>query len=411
MTEIIRNSGTKNAAEWMHAPQLDSNQYVDTRIYTDPQIFNEEIEKIWRKVWYVACHESELPEVYDFRTYSIGNAPLIITRGEDGKIRAFLNACPHRGNVIVRRPAGSFRDADPSGNPKHMTCLFHGWQWDTTGRCVEIPRCKDGYQARFSKKDAGLREVKCETAYGGFVWVNLDDNCEPLEDYIGDAMQCYEEALSIPLEVFHYHRAVLNTNYKLWHDTNSEFYHDYMHYHNRATGMMQPGYFQRKYRCFRNGHAVVDSMTIKYDAYKGFGSRKAEWPGVPRDGWLMVDLFPGTTFNLRGSALRIDTVTPLAPNKVLIEFRGLGLKNDTPEIRAERIQDHNTIWGPFGRNLPEDLLGIVGQGVAMRKDGAGSRYVLHGRLEDDFIHDEVGMRHYYAEWSRRVGRPAHSPVP
>ena len=53
--------------------------------------------------------------------------------------------------------------------------------------------------------------------------------------------------MSMPLEVFHYHKAIVNTNYKLWHDTNSEFYHDYMHYFNRVTGMLQPGYFDRKY--------------------------------------------------------------------------------------------------------------------------------------------------------------------
>ena len=59
----------------------------------------------------------------------------------------------------------------------------------------------------------------------------------------------------MPLEVFHYHKAIVNTNYKLWHDTNSEFYHDYLHYFNRVTGMLQPGYFERKYTGYPNGHA------------------------------------------------------------------------------------------------------------------------------------------------------------
>jgi methanesulfonate monooxygenase large subunit len=104
----------------------------------------------------------------------------------------------------------------------------------------------------------------------------------------------------------------------------------------------------------------------------------------------------------------MDTVTPLGPNKVAIEYRGLGLKSDTPEQRAERIRDHNTIWGPFGRNLHEDLLGVSGQGRAMR-EGTGSRWVLHGREENFTIHDEVGMRHYYAEWSKRMGRKSYDP--
>ena len=126
---------------------------------------------------------------------------------------------------------------------------------------------------------------------------------------------------------------------------------------------------------------------------------------MARNGWK----FPGFTYNLRGSSLRVDTMTPLGPDRVLIEFRGLGLKRDTPEERSQRIRDHNTIWGPFGRNLHEDLLAVTGQGVSMAP-GQDRRFVLHGRHEDHGIHDEIGMRHYYAEWSRRLGVDPADPL-
>ena len=117
----------------------------------------------------------------------------------------------------------------------------------------------------------------------------------------------------------------------------------------------------------------------------------------------MIDMFPGINFNLRGSALRVDVMTPLSPDKVMIEFRGLGLKSDTPEQRLIRQRHHNSIWGPFGRNLHEDLIGVAGQGTTMR-EGTESRNILHGRHENSTIHDEVGMRHYYAEWGRFLER-------
>ena len=212
----------------------------------------------------------------------------------------------------------------------------------------------------------------------------------------------------MPLEVYHYHKAIVDTNYKLWHDTNSEFYHDYMHYFNRVTGMLQPGYFDRKYTGYPNGHASVGSMQIKYDAYAGSKERGVGWPGLAPGGWILIDIFPGMTYNLRTSVLRMDTSIPLGPNKLIIEFRGLGLKSDTPEHRTERIRDHNTIWGPFGRNLHEDLLGVHGQGKAMHPGGEPT-WVIHGREENMTIHDEGGMRHFYAEWSRRMGRKASDP--
>jgi methanesulfonate monooxygenase large subunit len=95
----------------------------------------------------------------------------------------------------------------------------------------------------------------------------------------------------------------------------------------------------------------------------------------------------------------------------MIEFRGLGLKSDTPEIRNARIQHHNSIWGPFGRNLHEDLIGVTGQGVTM-KPGSESRRILHGRHENNTIHDEVGMRHYYDEWGRKMNvLPSNPELP
>jgi methanesulfonate monooxygenase large subunit len=391
---------SRNESQWQQPPKLPNTHYVDSRIYTDEEIFEEEREKIFNHTWIIACHESEIPNAYDYRTFQHpGGEPLIIVRGDDGKVRAFYNICPHRGNTILY---------DPSGNAKRMTCIFHAWSFDCTGSCVDIPRGKEGYQDRLRKDDVSLREVRTEVGFGGFVWVNIDDKAPSLKEYIGPALDLLEPCMQQPMEVFHYHKAIVDTNYKLWHDTNSEFYHDYMHYFNRITGMMQPGYFDRKYVGYPNGHASVGSMTIKYDAYEGSKDRALGWPNLAPGGWILVDIFPGMTYNLRTSVLRIDTSIPLGPNKVMIEFRGLGLKSDTPEQRAERIRDHNTIWGPFGRNLHEDLLGVYGQGRAMRR-GTDSAYVLHGREENSTIHDELGMRHFYAEWSRRMGRKAYDP--
>ena len=390
----------KTAIQWHAKPDFPTSHFVDTRIYTDDTLFREEQDKVFNKVWIIACHESEVPNAFDYRTFQHpGGAKLFVIRGEDMKVRSFYNICPHRGNTLLY---------DPVGNAKRITCIFHAWSFDAKGACTDISRAKQGYQERYCTADAGLREVRADIGYGGFVWVNVDDTAPSLAEYIGPAMEMLDEQLNMELEVFHYHKAVVDTNYKLWHDTNSEFYHDYMHYFNRATGMIQPGYFDRKYTGYANGHASVGSMSIKYDAYDGSAERAVGWPGLAPGGWILIDIFPGMTFNLRTSVLRMDTAIPLGPNKLIIEFRGLGLKSDTPAQRAERVRDHNTIWGPFGRNLHEDLLGVLGQGRAMR-DGTDSKWVIHGREENMTIHDEGGMRHFYAEWSRRMGRKAYDP--
>jgi methanesulfonate monooxygenase large subunit len=297
---------------------------------------------------------------------------------------------------------------EPAGSARALTCIFHAWTFDYRGDCTGISRGREGYQDRLGAKDVGLRRVRCQVEFGGFVWVNLDDEAAPLAEYIGDALSTIEPHVREPLQVFHYQKIVVNTNYKLWHDTNSELYHDYMHHFNRVTGMLQPGYFERKYVTYPNGHASVGSMQVRYDSYAGSGGRQIGWPGLD-GGWILIDLFPGLTYNLRTSVIRMDSIIPVGPNQTIIELRGLGLARDTPEERAERVRDHNTIWGPFGRNLHEDLLGVTGQGRAMQDRDSGSRWVLHGREESMTIHDECGMRHFYAEWSRRMGRASSDP--
>ncbi len=388
--------------------------YVDSRIYTEAQLFDEELVKIWRRSWLLLVHESELPEPLDYRTLTVANEPVILVRGEDRKVRAFLNVCPHRGALLLREPSGNLGVANPSGSPKRITCMFHAWQFDANGQCLSIPRRYSGYQERLECRDASLAELPCEVGFGGFVWVHLEANPPPLAQHLGRAFDSLLPHLDAePLEVFHHHKAIVHTNYKLWHETNSEFYHDYMHHFNRVTGMKQPGYYDRKYEVFPGAHVTVSSMEVKYTAYEHettalAESRDLSFPGLERNGWKLLDLFPGITLNLRGSALRIDTMTPLSHDRVLIEFRGLGLRRDTPEEREQRVKDHNTIWGPFGRNLPEDLLGVTGQGRAMRS-GSEGLHVLHGRFENSSIHDEIGLRHYYEEWSRRMGRSAAAP--
>lgn len=341
----------RNHTKWNEIPgQIKSGEYVDSRIYSDPEIFKQEIKKIFSKVWVPVCHESEIEQVKSFRTSTIANVPIMVVRDTSG-VKAFQN-------IVERRPRGM------------------------------VEAMPDTYS------------LHCDVKFGGFVWVTLNDDPPTIEDWVDGSFDCMKESLnSEPLDVFHYHKAIIPCNYKLWHDTNSEFYHDYLHYHNRITGF-NDSYFARQNKCFNNGHVNVGSFEVQYDNYEGFESREElSFPHLPTNHWEMIDMFPGINFNLRGSALRVDVMTPLSPDKVMIEFRGLGLKSDTDEQRLIRQRHHNSIWGPFGRNLHEDLLAVTTQQGTMHEH-AEHRRILHGRHENETIHDEVGMRHYYDEWGK-----------
>ena len=344
----------RNHSKWLAKPKVES---ISSTAYNSPEVFAQEQEQIFKKVWVPMCHISEMYKLGNFRTTQIAGINVIACNTGTG-VTAFLNNNPN-----INQPSGT------------LSCPYEGTR------------------------------LHCEVKHGGMVWVTLDPNpTQSVEQWTAGAFDCIADAIDTEeMEVFHYHKAVIDTNYKLWHDTNSEFYHDFMHYFNRVSGFNDE-YFARKNIPFDNGHVNVSSFTVNYEEYEGFEDRgELSFPNLPPNQWYMVDLFPGFNFNLRGSAYRSDSVTPLGCNKVLIEFRGYGLRKDTPEERRTRINHHNSIWGPFGRNLHEDLIGVAGQGTTMR-EGTEARHILHGRHENGTIHDEVGMRHYYSEWGKYLDK-------
>ena len=78
----IRRMPARNHERWNEVPgRLRDGEYIDSRIYSDREIFEEELTKIWKRSWMAVCHESEIPEPYDFRTTTVAREPIIVARG------------------------------------------------------------------------------------------------------------------------------------------------------------------------------------------------------------------------------------------------------------------------------------------------------------------------------------------
>ncbi|WP_197276973.1 aromatic ring-hydroxylating oxygenase subunit alpha [Sphingomonas profundi] len=141
--------------------------------YTDADFFKAEMDRMWPRTWQWACREEHIPESGDYYVYDVGPYSLIITRDDAGDIRAYYNACLHRGTKL--KP--SFTE----GWSPQMACPFHGWTWNLEGELSKLPCEWD-----FPHVDADkfrLPEAKVGT-WGGFVFVNMDEDAMPLEEYL-----------------------------------------------------------------------------------------------------------------------------------------------------------------------------------------------------------------------------------
>lgn len=381
-------------------PELPATHYIDNRIYTDAAIFALEQKSILAATWRFVCHESELPNVSDYRLVTVAGKEIILLRDESGSIAAFYNNCPHRGARILRHPAGKLEEG-------RMTCFYHLWSFDSGGHCLNISQ-PGAYQGTdISRQQTGLKPVRVEMIFG-LVFVCLDDQVPGLEEFLGEEAI---NAMRIPfgsanLEVFHFHRVEFNANWKLFVETNNEGYHELLHLLNRTTAVAEQEYRRRKWLMHDNGHISLEHAKIGYGNLKYESREEDTLPGMEPNGHVVVNLFPDMMLNCRSTVIRLDSLVPLSESRTVLECRGLGVAGDSEAVRRKRVRHHNQVWGPTGVNLAEDLWAVQTQMQNMRS--GTSRFSIIAREEEGPMSDQ-SLRNYYAEWARLTGLQAHDP--
>ena len=142
--------------------------------YISPDFAAAEYEHMWSKVWQWACHVDHIPEAGDYFVYDVGDLSSLIVRTTDGSINAYYNACMHRGTQL-KQPGSC-------GFSKDFRCPFHGWTWSLEGQLVDLPGAWDF--PHVSDGSHHLPEMKVDV-WEGFVFINFDQEAEPLQDYLG----------------------------------------------------------------------------------------------------------------------------------------------------------------------------------------------------------------------------------
>lgn len=150
---------------------------IDRRIFSDPDIFEQELELIFGRAWQFMCHVSQIPQAGDFFETPIARDNILVVRQKDGSIKGLLNTCTHRGNAVCRAE---------EGNARNFMCTYHGWTYDLAGNLIGVPGLHDLYNDDLDTSQHGLREVAQLDVYKGFVFATLDATAPPLVEYLGE---------------------------------------------------------------------------------------------------------------------------------------------------------------------------------------------------------------------------------
>lgn len=159
---------------------LERGESLPSSWYTDPEMTEQEIHKIFRKTWQYVGPTQKLKNVGDFITGYVGGIPVVVVRNDQG-LQGFVNVCRHRRHEVMK----------DCGNAKIMQCRYHAWTYDLCGELKAAPR--SDREPNFSVSDYPLLPIKVETL-GPWVFANADENSKPLVTYFGPLLDIIAES-------------------------------------------------------------------------------------------------------------------------------------------------------------------------------------------------------------------------
>jgi len=155
---------------------------VHGSLYTDPAIFEEEMQRIFREGWVYVCHESEVPKRGDYVRRRIAGDQVFAIRAGDDRVNVFVNRCAHRGNMLC---------SEDSGSQRAIVCKYHGWAYDLEGRLVDVP-----YPAGQTgdRQQLGLKRLPRIDSYRGFYFASFSADGISLAEHLGHATRLIDRA-------------------------------------------------------------------------------------------------------------------------------------------------------------------------------------------------------------------------
>jgi len=355
---------------------------VHSRLYTDAQVFDEELERIFHRGWVYVGHRGEVPNPGDFLMKRIGRQPVIMVRDQSGSVNLLLNRCRHRGAMVCHHQ---------QGNAKSFRCAYHGWTYKLDGTLAGVPY-PEGYGRSFHREEYGLLRVPRMAEYRGFIFGSLSRAGITLEEHLGRAREQIDlfvglsDAGEIAVDCGA-HKYDYRANWKLQVENAMDGYHA-ITLHDSFLGILAErakernaaddykGQFEGSRfavtRDLGGGHVMLDYWNRLYDALNDDPIPEVE-PITPsgrahfdelaaRFGQTraMHNLMQGMTHtlvfpNLILIGIQMRVVHPVRVDYSEVEVHPVRLTWLGEAVNATRLRGHEAFFGPAGFGGPDDV--------------------------------------------------------
>ena len=359
---------------------------VHRDVYTDPEVFELEMERLWSRTWVYVGHASQVPLAGDYLTLDVAAKPLLMVRHTDGSIRVLMNRCAHKGAKLV---------SDTAGNAgKLFRCPYHAWAYRTDGSLINIPLKQgyDGTRLHETASMAGLEAVRNVEVYRGFVFARLSSSGLGFHEYFGDALssidnladrspegeleitggclrymhncnwKMFVENLNDTMHPMIAHASSAGTAKRLWQDKPPElpkpmaieqyvpFANDYKFFDDMGV------------RVYAHGHSfsgVNFSIHSSYSSVTDYEERMKRAYGEERARRILGTVRHNTVYypslTIKGAIQSIRVARPLAADRTLIESWTFRLKGAPDSVLQRTVMYNRLINSPMSVVGHDDL--------------------------------------------------------
>ncbi|WP_266168930.1 aromatic ring-hydroxylating oxygenase subunit alpha [Dyella subtropica] len=276
---------------------LDEVVQLPVRIYTDADILRQEMATVFRHYPMLAGHASHVREAGSYLLSDWAKFPYVVVRGQDGRLRAFLNTCRHRGARIV---------SGKEERLKAFVCPFHGWTYGLDGNLRSVTRSHNF--PGLDCKQYGLHELPV-IEHAGLIWIHPTPGARmDLPAYLGPIGEDLQHFGLDDLVSYRKNTVIKHANWKLLIKTYLEGYHvPFLHretlsraFHRGVIAHLEHGLHIRLAAARTN---VLDALQVDSASW-----RILDYASV------YYSLFPHTFFIMHPDYVSINSFYPEAPD-------------------------------------------------------------------------------------------------
>ncbi|MGJ7530727.1 aromatic ring-hydroxylating oxygenase subunit alpha [Variovorax sp. GB1P17] len=417
---------------------------VHADVYTDPEVFQLEQERLFTRTWQFVGHASQVPKTGDYYTTAIAGEPIIMLRQADSSVAVLLNRCAHKGTAILSERCGN--------TGKVLRCPYHAWSYRLDGSLLSIPLKAEYEHTRLADcpASAGLSRVTCAD-YHGFVFARLASEGPSFEAYAGAMLpvldnlvdrspegrlkiaggcirtmlhcnwKMYLENVNDAVHAIATHESVVATATDLWNtraeDTAKPLaMEQLLPFGTRLDAVREMGA-----RVFDDGHSILGTRASLHTGYSALGEYEqalAAVHGEQKAAEVLAFapqnaiLFPSLALKCSPQILRV--VRPIAIDRTVIEVWALRIEGAPDESFRRSMNYNRLVFSPMSPVAHDDIHVFETMQLALRarRNPWVSLHRLHRPDEsmnaqaEHSATSEILMRNQFRAWLHWMSQPA-----